>query len=223
MLDRFTRWTTDPSSDDPDSWRTEFGFAIPDERALELIANQSPNGIVEVGAGLGYWARLLHERGSTVTAYDIAPPPSERNRWFAGRTPWFPVLHGDESSVDAHPHQTLLIIWPTRDEVWPALAASRHLAGGGKSLIYVGEPPGGSTGDLHFHTVLGLMGRCLPCAFGVTSAPCTCSIPARWSLRTQMLLPRSGDQDDHVFVFGPPEERRVRSRWRKPKSASIDT
>lgn len=45
-----------------------FAWAIPDERALKVLAHFSP--LVEIGAGKGYWARLLQDRGVDVLAYD---------------------------------------------------------------------------------------------------------------------------------------------------------
>lgn len=119
-----------------------FGFAVPDEKALATIAAHAPHGVVELGAGTGYWAKLLHDRGVDIVAYDLAPPPSPANRWFAGREPWFPVQQADELIVDEHPTRTLLIVWPTRNENWAARAAELHLANGGHRLVYVGQEPG---------------------------------------------------------------------------------
>jgi hypothetical protein len=52
---------------------SSFAWAIPDELAMKIISHYSP--IVEVGAGLGYWARCMRERGIEVTAYDIHVSP----------------------------------------------------------------------------------------------------------------------------------------------------
>ncbi|CAM9829753.1 unnamed protein product [Choristocarpus tenellus] len=52
----------------PDLLSLRYAWAIPDERALRIIGHFGP--IVEVGCGLGYWARLLRDRGVDVTAYD---------------------------------------------------------------------------------------------------------------------------------------------------------
>uniref|UniRef100_A0AAV1UJU6 Uncharacterized protein n=1 Tax=Peronospora matthiolae TaxID=2874970 RepID=A0AAV1UJU6_9STRA len=46
-----------------------YSWAIPDERALQIIKHYGP--IVEMGAGSGYWARLLQDRGVDVVAYDL--------------------------------------------------------------------------------------------------------------------------------------------------------
>ena len=46
-------------------------FAVPSERALDLLASYAP--LVEMGAGTGYWARLLQLRGVQVAAFDSVP------------------------------------------------------------------------------------------------------------------------------------------------------
>ncbi|CAM9595189.1 unnamed protein product [Ectocarpus sp. 13 AM-2016] len=51
-----------------DVLRQRFAWAIPDERALRVIKHFGP--IVEIGSGLGYWAKLLRVRGVDINAYD---------------------------------------------------------------------------------------------------------------------------------------------------------
>ena len=211
-LDAHARWTRDSARPGRAALLASYGFAVPDERALRMIADHAPAGVVEIGAGLGYWARLLHERGVEVVAYDVAPPPSAENRWFADRSPWFPVQPGDERAVIAHARRTLLLVWPTRNEGWAADAAELHHASGGRRLVYVGEDPGDRTGDLRLHAVLGLLGRCAACAYGVDSVPCTCGVTRRWRLLERAALPRWEDGDDHIHVFGPAEDRPARRR-----------
>ncbi|KAG7385694.1 hypothetical protein PHYPSEUDO_001148 [Phytophthora pseudosyringae] len=47
----------------------KYSWAIPDERALQILKHYGP--IVEMGAGSGYWARLLQLRGVDLVAYDL--------------------------------------------------------------------------------------------------------------------------------------------------------
>mmetsp|Transcript_2310 Transcript_2310/g.5463 ORF Transcript_2310/g.5463 Transcript_2310/m.5463 type:complete len:300 (-) Transcript_2310:42-941(-) len=56
-----------------DRLRREYAWALPDERALRVLEAYAP--LVEVGAGKGYWASLLHARGVDVVAFDAKPPP----------------------------------------------------------------------------------------------------------------------------------------------------
>ena len=193
----------DPGAPGRDELLAQFGFAVPDDRAMQVIADHSPHGVVEVGAGLGYWARLLADRGIDVAPYDIAPPPSPDNHWFAGIDPWFPVTAADERVVAEHPDGTLLLVWPTRNETWGADAALLHAASGGQRLVYVGEPPGGRTGDAALHAVLGLVDRCLACAYGVLDVPCTCGVTEQWRLIEERPLPSWEGWDDRLYLFGP--------------------
>lgn len=213
-LDAYERWRTTPHDPEvrEDLIRT-FGFAIPSAEALLLIAVHSPAGVIEIGAGTGYWARLLADRGVDVVAFDIAPPPSEDNFWFAGEEPWFPVAAGDHHVVEYFADRTLLLVWPTRNEDWAADAAQRYLEAGGQRLVYVGEPPGGRTGDLRLHALLDLVGPCLACAYGVTNAPCTCAVTVRWRRLAELPLPRWDDREDRMYVFGPPGQGRPSRRW----------
>lgn len=174
-----------------------YSFAVPDESALEAIRRLSPRGVVELGAGTGYWARLLADRGVDVFAVDVAPAPSPQNTWFAGTPAWWDVEVGDESRVDDHGTRTLLMVWPTRNESWPADATVRFAAAGGQCLVRVGEGPGGRTGDDQFHSLVGDLDRCWSCAYEVTAAACVCGVIPLFECVETMELPRwQGFQDD---------------------------
>jgi protein-L-isoaspartate O-methyltransferase len=49
-----------------------YAYAPPNTAALEALLARSP--LLELGAGTGYWARLLRGAGADVLALDIAPP-----------------------------------------------------------------------------------------------------------------------------------------------------
>jgi hypothetical protein len=203
-------------------WLASFAFALPSEAALREIADAAPGGVIEVGAGTGYWARLLHDRGVDVVAVDLAPPPSPDNVWFAGVEPWFPVRVGDETAVDGHPDRALLLVWPTRNEDWPADAAGRFAAAGGRTLAFVGEAVGGRTGDDRLHAVLGELDRCWSCAYGVTTAACVCGIRPAWRRTATVPLPDGTDSADELRLYArddsspplaPTPPRSPRRRW----------
>jgi hypothetical protein len=174
---------------DRDELIARYGFAVPTDEALSAVARASPDGVVELGAGTGYWARQLHDRGVRVSAFDRHPPPSTANQWFAGQIPWFPIQCGDEAVITAYPDRTLLIVWPTRDECWAADAIELYHQIGGQRVVYVGEGPGGRTGDDRFHALVGAYGRCLACDYGVLDAACVCGIRPLWRPRTTIDLP----------------------------------
>lgn len=110
-------------------------------------------------------------------AYDASPPPpSSDSQWFARVTPWYPVARDDGRVVTEHADRTLLLVWPTRDESWAARAAIDFHTAGGRSLVYVGEGPGGPTGDDELHALRGHHDRCLACAHALVDRPCICGV-----------------------------------------------
>lgn len=187
-----------------------YGFAVPTGEALDLAAAWSPNGVVEVGAGTGYWAAELTRIGVDVIAYDVEPPPSLRNRWFAGARPWFPVVRGDERVADHCPERSLLLVWPTRNETWAADAVARHHDAGGDRVLYVGEATGGRTGDASLHARLGEVGSCLVCVYDIADAACTCGIDPLWRRVDEVALPAWQGEDVRLGVYSRSHGRRHR-------------
>lgn len=130
-----------------------FSWAIPSEGALAVMAGYSP--LVECGAGTGYWAALLRDRGADVIAYDIAPPGSGRaNEYHRRRRAWTQVLPGASADiVAASPGRALLLCWPPREDS-ASYAVLRALRA--DTVLYIGEGPGGATGSARFHRELAL-------------------------------------------------------------------
>lgn len=179
----------------------EYSFAIPTDEALAVIAACSASGVVELGSGTGYWARLLHERGVDVIAYDIAPPPHPGNVWFAGAAPWFPVRAGDHRSVVTHVKRTLLLVWPTSTETWPSETLQLFADSGGSRVAFVGEEPGGRTGDDLFHALLGDFDRCWSCVYDLVARPCVCGVRPQWGEVSVYDLPGWGTSTDQLRIF----------------------
>lgn len=125
-----------------------FAWAVPTEEALAAIVKLSP--IVEVGAGSGYWAKLLRERGAKVAPYDKEPYPILNMRVHRQVSySHFPIAKGDpERALRDHPKRTLFISWPTYQSDWAARALDLHR---GEHLVYIGEGYGGCTGNDRFH------------------------------------------------------------------------
>lgn len=178
-----------------------YAYGIPNDDALELIASVSPRGVVDLGAGTGYWARLLHDRGVDVVAYDRWPAGSGGNRFVDDDVQWFPVLEGDERSAARHAERTLLLVWPTWNETWPADAVASFHAAGGTTLVFVGEGPGGLTGDGVLHARLGAPGSCVACSLGVTDEPCVCDVEVLWRAVRSVSIPQWADADDTCTVY----------------------
>lgn len=110
--------------------RTRFAWAVPNEAALLAIAQHAPRGVVEIGAGGGYWAYELRRTGADVIAYDL--DPAGVGGWHNG--PWSRVHLGDHRKVKHHPDRTLLLCWPNGD--WADRAVDLYR---GDTVIYVGQ------------------------------------------------------------------------------------
>lgn len=145
--------------DPHDKVARSFAWAVPSRAALTAIVDVAPAGVVEVGAGGGYWAYELQRAGADVIAYDPAPPgmdPMEGyHPWHDGRA-WTAVHRGDHTAAAQHPTRALLLVWPSYDAPWGAEAVQGYADAGGQTVIYVGEGPSGCTGDSRLHWLLGL-------------------------------------------------------------------
>jgi hypothetical protein len=123
-----------------------FAWAVPTDEAIAVIRKHTC-GVVEVGAGSGYWTWLMRQAGITVAAFDLAPPPFT----------WSEVRSGDERMVRDHPDKALLLCWPP----WATGMAGGALAAyGGEHVVYVGEWMGGSA-DPHFFALLMSYFECI--------------------------------------------------------------
>lgn len=134
-----------------DEGNTRYAWAIPSPQAAKWIAERCPR-IVEVGAGRGYWAKVLSDAGCDVVAYEptVENGDLNANHWFASSVAYglyFPVECGDHQKAWLHPDRTLMLCWPPYDDGM----ASEALAGyRGEQLLYVGEGDGGCCGDDRF-------------------------------------------------------------------------
>lgn len=129
-----------------DELTKKYAWAIPTEEAINLIQVHSPNGVVEIGAGTGYWCWLLKQKGVKVFPYDIKPL---RNDYIKGC--WTPISRGGASSARKFSNQTLLLCWPVYKDSQAAQSLRYYR---GDTFIYIGEGAGGCTGDDEFHTLI---------------------------------------------------------------------
>jgi hypothetical protein len=125
----------------------EYAWAIPNEQAIAAIEDCGP--IVEIGAGGGYWAALIHAAGCDIVTYDTAPPEAGSNRW--ADTIWYRSSVGGPEKAADHPDRVLLLIWPPYNT---PMAADTLDAYTGDTVIYVGDRDGGCTADDRFHQLL---------------------------------------------------------------------
>jgi len=128
-----------------------YTFAVPTAEALRAVADLGVE-VVEVGAGAGYWAKLLQEAGASVRAYDVAPPSTD-GEWndYHGQVPAFTeVQRGGPEVMAAHPSAALLLCFPPPGEDMAARCLQSYA---GDTVVHIGEW-GGQTGDEAFERLL---------------------------------------------------------------------
>jgi hypothetical protein len=134
---------------------SRYGCGILDAPAIAAIREWAGHaGLVEVGAGTGYNARLLDAAGIDIIATDAVLPGEapEQSAWQAtGQAAYAPIERLDAASaVRRYPSRTLLLIWPSYNDPFAARALHAYT---GDILIYVGEYRG-CTADDDFHDAL---------------------------------------------------------------------
>lgn len=84
-----------------------YSEAVATADAVRRLAALGP--IVEVGAGGGYWARLIRDVGGDVIATDAD------GDWYGDVVPWIEVQRLEAvTAVQQHPERVVLSCWPPR-------------------------------------------------------------------------------------------------------------
>lgn len=89
----------------------KYAFAVPTPAAIgaieKCVRENGLSGVVEMGAGNGYWAHVLSQHGVDVVAYD-------NFSWYIaqGKNKWFDVQKAGPPVVEKHPDRLLLMVWP---------------------------------------------------------------------------------------------------------------
>lgn len=143
-----------------------FSWAVPTPTTLTKIKEFSPHGVVEIGAGTGYWASLLQQMGVDVVAYDANPVELGANRFHSNERAQVPVTSftrvrkGGARAAVGHPERALMLCWPPHDMNRDRSRSQRFMSNralasfAGNRLIYIGQPSGGITGSAQFHQML---------------------------------------------------------------------
>jgi len=130
----------------------KYSWAIPNNEALNIIAKYAP--IVEIGAGLGYWAFLLRERGVVIRAFD--------NKTYMSKSrplkEWTKVKWGDPSILKKYPDYTLFLCWPPYATKMASCCLNYYR---GKTVIYIGEGDWGCTANDTYHKKLEKQFKCI--------------------------------------------------------------
>lgn len=122
----------------------KYSWAIPDEQSIDLIKKYSP--LVEMGAGGGYWASLIRQKGGDILCFD----KYVKNNYFSKQN-WTEVSKGSPKDLINYPDRALFLCWPPYDNLM-AYNCLKHFSG--KYLIYIGENEGGCNGCDRFFNKL---------------------------------------------------------------------
>lgn len=108
----------------------KYAWAVPDSRALKVIASFSP--IVELGCGNGYWASLLRGMGGDVIAIDKYSKENEDEPFIKD------IIKGDAGYLKKKQSagRTLMLCYPD-DRESLSLECLKHYQG--ETLIHIGE------------------------------------------------------------------------------------
>jgi hypothetical protein len=155
--------------------RREFAYAIPNEEALGEIQRHGP--VVEIGAGKGYWASLLRQRGTQVAAFDKFPLETGANEYHAmGDKSFTEIAKGSVEQVRKFPDHNLLLVWPPPKEPMALNALNQYK---GKTVFYVGDWKSDFIGDDAFHERLN----------------------DRFDVKKEIQLPNFPGYDDFLHVY----------------------
>jgi hypothetical protein len=126
-----------------------YAWAIPSPGDVGWLTEVAGDrGLVEIGAGSGYWAWQARQAGIDVVAYD--PADAATNPYTDG-TEYSPVLRDGHPAARHHPERALLLCWPSRNAGWAADALRAYR---GDLLVYVGQGAGGICADDDFFRLL---------------------------------------------------------------------
>lgn len=157
------------------------GWAQLSDTNLDLIKTHSSTGLVEFGAGSGYVADLLRQKGVAVEAFDLMDEDFEDGGsntflWTWKDTDWIRGVQrgGLERMQERHETHSLLLVWPKGPFAFETL---RRYSG--KCLIYVGENRGGLTADRSFFDL----------------------VEDNWNLVEKQPIVNFAEQRGFVFVF----------------------
>jgi hypothetical protein len=125
------------------------------------------SSIVELGAGTGYFAKLLQDAGLKMQAYDMHPPLDELNEYHGRTAPFCKVQKGTHKTVSFTPRQALLLCYPPPQSSMAYDALLAFCKAGGQHFIHVGEWKG-LTGSAEFEELLLQECYCIHRSFCLT-------------------------------------------------------
>lgn len=132
---------------------SNYGWALPNEDAINQIKSfVGADKIIEIGSGLGAWAKLLQSEGISITPTDISIDPNVNRQ--IGRSKGhtnIEVIDGVNAIKKYGDHSVLMMVWPPYDN---PIAFNVLNSFKGNKVIFVGEGYGGCTADDNFFNLL---------------------------------------------------------------------
>lgn len=125
---------------------SKYSWAVPNELAIKTISKYSP--LIEIGAGTGYWAKLISNCGAKIICFD----EYIYNNPYRHRIKYVPIYKGNHLILNKFSHKmNLFLSWPPHgdDMAFECLKAFK-----GKYLIYIGEFEDGCTANDKFFNEL---------------------------------------------------------------------
>ena len=186
--------------------RRLFAWGVPTAEAIEVIRQVAGvSGVVEIGAGTGYWTHILRLHGVPVTAYDLHPcDGADTNGHHASSAegtnppPFASVRTGGADAAAAHPSASLLLCWPPREDApgevredVSTMAVEALRAYRGDVVLYVGESPATTAGP-----------RSSRERAGATAGPAFHrALLADWIPHREVILPRWPGASDSLTIW----------------------
>ena len=132
-----------------------YSWAVPSPEAIRWIAKRCDR-IAEMGAGRGYWAKLLADAGVDVIAYEPTVELGDLcgNTWHACSEAvglYFDLRQGDSTKAAAHKDRTLMLCWPPYDDPMAQTALEHYQ---GSQVLFIGEGDGGCCGGDGFWKII---------------------------------------------------------------------
>jgi hypothetical protein len=126
-----------------------YAWAIPSPGDIDWLAQVAGHrGLVEIGAGSGYWAWQARQAGVDVIAYE--PADASTNPYTDG-TEYSPMVRDGHLAARHHPERVLLLCWPSHNAPGAAGALRAYR---GDLLVYIGQDQGGNCADDDFFHLL---------------------------------------------------------------------
>lgn len=122
-----------------------YSWAVPNKRVLQYMSSfQGP--VYEIGAGNGYWANLLEQRGVDVTAVDQSPPAADTLQWTDVGEQYISQETSHSDFGQQLRDSVVLMVWPPYGRNMAYHVARCEPA----HILYVGETRGGCTANSKF-------------------------------------------------------------------------